>query len=132
MMQPCRTPIDYIQGKGWPGDFMALHQTLYSKFIRNTYVRELVNAGIASLGPNGGAFTLPGYSTAKAALTETPDGTHGPLIGISVAPCLVLGEGPTMAVHTETKREALMATLFVNGKSPKSFVIQVAITKIFT
>ena len=37
--------IDYIQGKGWPVDFMALHQTVYSKFIRNTHVRELVRTG---------------------------------------------------------------------------------------
>jgi hypothetical protein len=43
--------IDYIQAKGWPVDFMALHQTIYSKFILNTHVRELVHAGIASLGP---------------------------------------------------------------------------------
>ena len=52
-------------GKRLIVDFMALHQILYSKFIRNTHVRELVHAGGASLGPNGGAFTFPGYPTVK-------------------------------------------------------------------
>jgi len=50
-----------------------------------------------------GAFTLPGYPTVRVitdyALTEIPDGTHGPLIGSSAATGLVFGEGPTMAAQ---------------------------------
>ena len=127
--------IDYIQGKGWPVDFMALHQTIYSKFIRNTHVRELVHAGIASLGPNGGAFTLPGYPTVKVvtdfALTETPDGTHGPLIGSSVAPGLVFGEGPTMAAQYRDEAKGFDGYIIRKWQEPK-VVIQDAITKICT
>jgi hypothetical protein len=112
-----------------------LHQTHYSKFIRNTHVRELVHAGIASLGPNGGAFTLSGYPKLKVvtdfALTETPDGTNGPLIGISVAPGLFSVKVQRWQRSTETKRKALTATSSVSGKNPK-VVIQDAITKICT
>ena len=68
-------------------------------------------AGIASLGPNGGAFSLPGYSTVKVvadfALTETPDGTHGPIIGSSVAPGLVFGEGSNDGSAVQRRSERL-------------------------
>lgn len=93
--------INYIQGKGYPVDFMALHPTLFGKFIQNTYVSQLVRAGMANLASTGGSFTLPGYPTVRIitdyALTETPTGSVGPIVGSSVAPGAVLGAGPYYA-----------------------------------
>jgi hypothetical protein len=95
--------INYIQGKGYPVDFMAMHPTLFGKFVQNTWVRELVRAGMASLASNGGQFTLPGYPAIKVftdfALTETPTSALGPIVGSSVAPGIALGQGPTMAAQ---------------------------------
>ncbi len=74
-----RASIEYIEGKGYQPDFMAMHPTLWGKFVTNTYVRDLVRAGVATLGFRGGQFTLPGYPTIKVytdyALTQTPTGT---------------------------------------------------------
>jgi hypothetical protein len=93
--------INYIQGKGYPVDFMACHPTIFGKFVQNTWVRELVKAGMATLASNGGQFTLPGYPTIRVitdfALTETPTSAIGPIVGSSVAPGIVLGTGPTYA-----------------------------------
>jgi len=93
--------INYIQGKGYPVDFMAMHPTIFGKFIQNTWVRELVRAGMANLASNGGQFSLPGYPTIKIftdfALTETPGAAVGPIVGSSVAPGIALGQGPSMA-----------------------------------
>ena len=51
-----KASINYIHGKGYPVDFMALHPTIYGKFIENTWVRELVKAGLSSLSKDGGYF----------------------------------------------------------------------------
>jgi hypothetical protein len=103
---------------------MALHQTIYSKFIRNTHVRELVHAGIASLGPNGGAFTLPGYPTVNVvtdfALTELQMALMVHSWAVQLLQAWFSVKVQQWRRSTETKRKALMATLFVSGKSPKS------------
>jgi len=82
-----RASIEYIEGKGYQPDFMAMHPTLWGKFVTNTYVRDLVHAGIAQLGASGGSFSLPGYPTIKVVtdyqLTSTPTASLGPLVGDS-------------------------------------------------
>jgi len=49
-----RASIEYIKDKGYRPDFMAMHPTLWGKFVTNTYVRDLVHAGIAKIGAGGG------------------------------------------------------------------------------
>jgi hypothetical protein len=82
-----------------------------------------------------GAFSLPGYPTVKVvtdfALTETPDATHGPLIGSSVALGLVFGEGPTMAAQYRDEAKGFDGYIIRKWQEPK-VVIQDAITKICT
>jgi hypothetical protein len=115
--------INYIQGKGYPVDFMAMHPTIYGKFIQNTWVRELVKAGMATLPNNGGQFTLPGYPTIRVvtdyALTETPTSSVGPIIGSSKAPGVVLGEGPTMAAQYRNERAGYDAYIIRQWLEPK-------------
>lgn len=95
--------INHIQGHGYPVDFMAMHPTLYGKFIQNSFVQKSVFYGMAQFGKDGGQFSLPGYPTIKVytdfALTETPTAALGPIIGSSAAPGIVLGQGPTMAAE---------------------------------
>ena len=100
-MLAIQASIAYIAGKGYPPDFMAMHPTIWSKFITNTWIGELVHQGILRLAPTGGNFTLPGWPTIEIlvdwSLTETPTSTKGPIVGSRPAPAMILGDGPTEA-----------------------------------
>ena len=95
--------INYIQGKGYPVDFMAMHPTLFDKFVQNTWIRNLVWAGMANFSANAGTFKLPNRPQITVftdyALTETPTSSVGPIVGSSAAPGICLGQGPTMAAQ---------------------------------
>jgi hypothetical protein len=127
--------INYIQGKGYPVDFMAMHPTIFGKFIQNTYVRDLVKAGMATLGNNGGNFTLPGYPTIRLitdyALTETPTSTIGPIIGSTAAPGSALGLGPTMAAQYRNELAGYDGYIIRQWLEPK-VVLDAALSKICT
>jgi hypothetical protein len=95
--------INYIQSKGYPVDFMAMHPTLFDKFVQNTWIRNLVWAGMANFSANAGTFKLPNRPQITVftdyALTETPTSSVGPIVGSSAAPGICLGQGPTMAAQ---------------------------------
>jgi hypothetical protein len=125
--------IDKIQEKGYPVNFMGLHPTLWSKFCRNTYVRDLVHAGMATLGKTAGSITLPGYPTINVvtdySLTSTPDGSHGPIVGCSDG--IVLGEGPMMAEGYRDAKRGGSGYEIRQWLQPQG-VIQDAVSKICT
>lgn len=134
-MLAIQASMQYIEGKGYEPDFMALHPTLWGKFIQNTYVRDLVHAGIASIGAAGGQFSLPGFPTVKVfvdyALTETPTASLGPLVGSTTAPALVLGQGPTEAARYRDEKAGYDAYIIRQYLEPK-LVLDDAIDKICT
>jgi hypothetical protein len=113
---------------------MALHNNHWGKFIRNTHVRELVKAGLATIGATG-RIVQPSRDTPRwqivtdYALTDTPDGTHGPLIGWNGG--LVLGKGPTMAAQYRNEKAGYDAYIIRDWLQPKP-VIQDALSKICT
>jgi len=127
--------IDYIQALGYPVDFMAMHPNLWGKFILNTYVRDLVHAGIVKVGADGGYFTLPGYPRVRVftdyTLTETPDGTHGPIVGSSRAPGLVLGQGPVTAARYRDEGKGFDAYIIRQWLEPQ-ISLDAALDKICT
>jgi len=100
-MLQIQASIAYVEGQGYPPDFLAMHPTLWNKFITNTWIRDLVHSGILQLAATGATFTLPGWPTIEIfvdwSLTETPTGAIGPIVGSRAAPGAVLGEGPMMA-----------------------------------
>ena len=122
-LTPIVASINYIQGKGYPVDFVAMHPTLYGKFVQNTWIRELVKAGMTQLGRDGGYFTLPGYPTIRIitdfALTETPTSSVGPIVGSSIAPGAVLGKGPTMAASYRDEKAGYDAYIIRDWLEPK-------------
>ena len=130
-----RASIEYIEGKGYEPDFMALHPGVWGKFVTNSYVAGMVDAGVATLSATGGEFTLPGYPTIKVftdyALTATPTGTVGPLIGDSKAPALVLGEGPIEAARYRDEKAGYDAYIIRQYLEPR-LVLDDAIDKICT
>jgi hypothetical protein len=113
----------YIAGKGYPPDFLAMHPTLWNKFITNTWIRDLVHAGILSLAPSGGQFNLPGWPTVEIfvdwSLTETPTASVGPIVGSRAAPVLVYGEGPTMAARYRNDKAGYDAYIIRDWLEPK-------------
>ena len=127
--------IDKIQAKGWPVDFIAMHPTLWGKFVLNTYIKDLVHAGIMQVGRDGGRFTLPGYPNVKVytdySLTETPTASLGPIVGSSLAPGLVLGQGPTTAARYRDEGKGMDAYIIRQWLEPK-VVIDDALDKICT
>jgi hypothetical protein len=127
--------IEYIEGKGYEPDFMALNPGLWGKFVTNSYVKDLVHSGIASVSRDGGQFTLPGYPTIRIItdnhLTQTPTASKGPIIGDSKAPALVLGEGPTEAAQYRNEKAGYNAYIIRQYLEPK-LVIDDAIDKICT
>lgn len=127
--------LNYIEGKGYEPNFMAMHPTLWRKFITNTWVRELVAAGMTQLGAGGGSFSLPGWPTIRVvvdyALTETPTGSVGPIIGSTTAPALVLGEGPTVAARYRNEKAGYDAYIIRQWLQPQ-IVLQDAIDMICT
>jgi len=130
-----RASIEYIEGKGYRPDFMAIHPTLWGKFVTNTYVRDRVHAGIAKVGAGGGEFTLPRYPLIKVVtdygLTATPAGSLGPMVGDSHAPAIVLGQGPVEAAQYRDEKAGYDAYVIRQYMEPQ-LVIDDAIDKICT
>lgn len=127
--------IEYLEGKGYVPDFMAMHPSVWGKFITNSYVKDLATSGVLSLGREGGQFTLPGYPTIRVvtdySLTKTPTSTKGPLLGDSSAPALMLGEGPVEAARYRDEKAGYDAYVIRQYLEPK-LVIDDAIDKICT
>jgi len=127
------THIDHIQGNGYPVDFMAMHPKIWGKFIRNTYIRNLVQSGIMNVASTGGSFTLPGYPNVRIvtdyALTATPAGSIGPILGSSQG--LVLGKGPTMAARYRNEIAGYDGYIIRDWLQPQ-VVIDDALSKICT
>jgi hypothetical protein len=122
-MLAIQASMDYIAGKGYPPDFVAMNPTIWGKFIQNTYIRDLVHSGIMSLASTGGKFTLPGYPTVELftdwSLTATPTSAIGPIVGSRAAPALVLGEGPTMAAKYRNEKAGYDAYIIRQWLEPK-------------
>ncbi|MBS7658105.1 MAG: hypothetical protein QXL69_01030 [Candidatus Bathyarchaeia archaeon] len=120
--------ITQIREKGYEPDFMALSPYAWSKFITNSFVRDLVHAGLAKITAAGGEFTLPGYPmidvVVDAALTTTIA-----IIGSKKAPACVLGEGPTESAHYRNEVAGYDAFIIRQWLMPK-LVVSDAIRKI--
>jgi hypothetical protein len=57
-----RASIEYIEGKGYRPDFMAMHPTLWGKFVTSTYVRLLdtsLKKRFFRLNPVAGTKKIP-------------------------------------------------------------------------
>ena len=94
-----------------------------------------MHAGIAELGASGGEFTLPRYPTIRVftdyALTASPTGSKGPLIGDSGAPAVILGLGPVEAAQYRDEKAGYEAYVIRHYLEPK-LVVDDAIDKICT
>ncbi len=69
------TALDTLDGNGYPANWSVMNPKVWKAFITNSYVKDLVHAGIARLGALGGDFSLPGYPNVRVLVDHavTPD-----------------------------------------------------------
>lgn len=120
--------LSTIEGNGYDPDFMALHPRVWSKFITNPNVRDLVHAGLAKITETGGEFRLPGYPNIRVVVDSSLTGTIA-VIGSSKAPACVLGEGPTESAHYRNETAGYDAFVIRQWLQPK-LVVAGAIRKL--
>ena len=89
--------MDTLDGKGYPANWMVCASKVWKAFITNSYVKDLVHAGIATIRETGGQFTVPGYPTVKVLVDHAVTPNTSCYILSSDAPALVFGDGPTEA-----------------------------------
>jgi hypothetical protein len=76
----------------------------------------------------GGYFKLPNRPQMTVVtdlnLTETPDGTHGPILASTTAPGIIFGEGPTMAIQYRDEDIGADMYKIMHGSNLKSSEMQ--------
>jgi len=90
--------VKAIEDAGYTPNFMAVDPGTWCEFITNTYVRDLVQAGVMKVGDGaqGGQFTLPGYPDIQVVVDSAITDTVA-VIGDKRA--TILAEGPTEAAR---------------------------------
>ncbi|MEM3017953.1 MAG: hypothetical protein QXO25_03635 [Candidatus Bathyarchaeia archaeon] len=118
--------IEAIEAEGYEPDFMAVPPRAWNAFIRNSYVRELVKAGIVSVGAGGASFTLPGWPGIKVivdtGMTEATATNSVAVIGDSTAPGIALGNGPTESARYRNEPCGYDAFIIRQWLEPKLIV----------
>jgi hypothetical protein len=94
-----RPRLEELEGYGYEPTLSIMHPNVWGDFISNTYVRNLVDAGIMSVTRDGGSFTLPGYPLVRVLTDYAVLPVTSFYIIAEEAPALVLGTGPTMAAR---------------------------------
>ena len=108
-----------LEGNGYPPEWAVMHPKVWKAFITNSYVRDLIAAGVVTVGPSGGQFTVPGWPSVKA-LTDhvvTPDTSCYVLS--SSAPAVVMGEGPTEAARYRDEKAGYDAYIIRQWLQPR-------------
>jgi len=118
-----------LEAAGYPPTHAVMHPKVWGAFITNTWVRDLVQAGIATLSREGGQFTIPGYPTVKVVVDHavTPDTSC--FVLSAEAPAIVLGEGPTEAARYRDEKAGYDAYIIRQWLQPQ-LIISEAIREI--
>jgi hypothetical protein len=108
-----------LEAAGYYVDFMAMHPYVWADFITNSYVKDLVHAGIARVGPAGGEFTLPGFPTVKCYTDYGCTPNTSAFLGSSKAPAIVLGDGPTESARYRNEKAGYDAFIIRQWLQPQ-------------
>jgi len=119
--------LDTLSSVGYPANWAVMAPRVWKGFILNSFVRELVHAGIATVTPSGGSFTIPGYPTVKVLVDHavTPDTSC--YIFSSEAPAFVLGTGPTEAARYENVPAGFYGYVIRQWLEPKHVLADAAL-----
>jgi len=113
------TALDTLDGNGYPANWAAMNPKVWKAFITNSYVKDLVHAGIARLGALGGDFSLPGYPNVRVLVDHAVTPSTSCYILSAEAPALVLGEGPTEAARYRDEKAGYYAYIIRQWLQPK-------------
>jgi hypothetical protein len=113
------TALDTLDGKGYPANWAVMNPKVWKAFITNSYVKDLVHAGIARLGALGGEFSLPGYPNVRVLVDHAVTPNTSCYIMSSDAPALVMGEGPTEAARYRDEKAGYYAYIIRQWLQPK-------------
>ncbi|MCW4038412.1 MAG: hypothetical protein NWF13_06720 [Candidatus Bathyarchaeota archaeon] len=108
-----------LESAGYYVDFMAMHPLVWGDFITNSYVKDLVHAGIARVGPTGGDFTLPGFPTVRCYTDYGCTPNTSAFLGSSRANATVLGDGPTESARYRNEKAGYDAFIIRQWLEPK-------------
>ena len=108
-----------LEGNGYPPEWAVMPLQVWKAFITNSYVKELVKAGIARLGALGGEFSLPGYPSVRVLVDHSVTPNTSCYLLSSDAPALVLGEGPTEAARYRDEKAGYDAYIIRQWLEPK-------------
>jgi len=108
-----------LEGNGYPAEWAVMPPQVWKAFITNSYIKDLVDAGIASIGATGGQFTIPGWPTCKVVVDNAVTPSTSCFVLSSSAPALVLGEGPTEAALYRDEKAGYDAYIIRQWLEPK-------------
>ena len=111
--------FETLDGKGYPPEWAVMAPKVWKAFITNSYVKDLVTAGIATIGPTGGQFTIPGWPTCKVMMDHAVTPNTSCYILSESAPALVFGEGPTEAARYRDEKAGYDAYIIRQWLQPK-------------
>jgi len=121
--------LNTLEGNGYPANWAAMNPQVWKAFITNSYVKDLVHAGIAKLGAMGGEFSIPGYPSVGVLVDSAVTPNTSCYILSSEAPALVLGEGPTESAAYRDEKAGYYAFIIRQWLQPK-LVLDTAIREI--
>jgi len=110
--------IETIEGAGWKPNQAVCHPRVWGGFIRNSYVKGMVDVGLATVGATGGSVSLPGYPTINVITDYALLNTAFYLLD-SDAPAGVMGEGPTEAERYRNPQAGFDAYIIRQYLQPK-------------
>ncbi len=113
--------IETILGNGYEPNFMAVSHKAWNAFIRNSYVKGMIEAGIVNVGQQGGSFSLPGWPAVQVIVDYAMTNTVA-VIGDSTAPAVVLGNGPTESARYRNEPSGYDAFIIRQWLEPKLVV----------
>ena len=113
------TAFNTLEGNGYPANWAAMSPPVWEAFITNSFIKDLVHAGIASIGAAGGQFTVPGWPAVKVLVDYAVTPNTSCYVLSSDAPALVLGEGPTEAARYRDEKAGYDAYIIRQWLQPK-------------
>jgi len=113
------TALDTLDGYGYPATWAVMASKVWKAFITNSFVKDLVSAGLASITASGGQFTMPGYPTVRVLVDHAVTPNTSCFILSDEAPALALGEGPTEAARYRDEKAGYEAYIIRQWLQPK-------------
>lgn len=123
------TALNTLDGKGYPANWAVMHPNVWKAFITNSFVKDLVHAGIAKVAATGGEFSIPGYPDVGVLIDSAVTPNTSCYILSSDAPALIMGDGPTEAARYREEKAGYYAYIIRQWLQPK-FVLDDAIREI--